>query len=67
MSRHHIQTATPDYMLTLVDRGADALAKEGRVDLELVDALKQAARRRADEGEFFGSIMFASSIARKRS
>jgi SAM-dependent methyltransferase len=63
----YIQTENPEYMLTLVDRGADALVKPTCVDLELADAWKQAARRRAEKGEFFGSIMFASLIARKRS
>ena len=62
----YIQTENPEYMLTLVDRGADALVKATCVDLELADALKQAARRRAEKGDFFGSIMFASLIARKR-
>jgi ubiquinone/menaquinone biosynthesis C-methylase UbiE len=65
-SHGYSQTEAPDYMLTLVDRGADVLAKEGCADVELVDALKRAARRRAELGEFFGSIMFASLIARKR-
>jgi ubiquinone/menaquinone biosynthesis C-methylase UbiE len=61
----YVQTDAPDYVLTLVDRGADALLKDGCVDREFADALKQAARRRADRGEFFGSIMYASLIARK--
>jgi ubiquinone/menaquinone biosynthesis C-methylase UbiE len=65
-SHGYVETDTPDYVLTLVDRGADALVKDASVDQEFADALKQAARRRADRGEFFGSIMYASLIARRR-
>jgi ubiquinone/menaquinone biosynthesis C-methylase UbiE len=64
-SHGYVQTTAPDYMLTLVDRGADALAGARRIDPSLVDALKLAARQRAANGDFFGSIMFASLIARK--
>jgi hypothetical protein len=55
----------PDYMLTIVDRGADALHKEGRVGAELAIALKSEARRRVQSGEFFGQISYASLIAAK--
>jgi ubiquinone/menaquinone biosynthesis C-methylase UbiE len=55
----------PDYMLTIVDRGADALHKEGRVGAELAVALKAEARRRVQSGEFFGQITYASLIAAK--
>jgi ubiquinone/menaquinone biosynthesis C-methylase UbiE len=64
-SHGYAQTEAPAYMMTLVDRGADALVKDGCADVELAGALKQAARRRAERGEFFGAIMFASLIARK--
>jgi SAM-dependent methyltransferase len=61
----YIQTAEPDYLLTLIDRGADALVRWGRIDLSMSEALKNEARRRAEKGEFFGFIGFASLIARK--
>lgn len=63
----YVQTAAPDYMLTLVDRGADALVTSGRIGLELAATLKQEGRRRASSDQFFGSIAFASLIARKSS
>jgi ubiquinone/menaquinone biosynthesis C-methylase UbiE len=66
-SHGYVQTEAPAYMMTLVDRGADALVKDGCADVAFADALKQAARRRAERGEFFGAIMFASLIARKQS
>jgi hypothetical protein len=52
-------------MLTLVDRGADALESWGRIGPDLGASLKAEARRRADAGRFFGFIGFASFIARK--
>jgi hypothetical protein len=52
-------------VLTLVDRGADTLASWGRIAPEVCAALKAEARRRADAGEFFGFIGFASFVARK--
>ena len=66
-SHGYIQTDSPDYMLTVVDRGADFLAASGRIDLRLSEAMKGEARRRAENGEFFGFIAFASLIARKPS
>jgi ubiquinone/menaquinone biosynthesis C-methylase UbiE len=64
-SHGYAQTAEPDYMLTLVDRGADALVNSERIDPTLADGLKREARRRVGTGEFFGFIAFASLIARK--
>jgi hypothetical protein len=66
-SRSHgnLQTSQPEYMLTIVDRGADTLAASGRIGSELNAALKAEARRRADADEFFGFIGFVSVIARK--
>jgi ubiquinone/menaquinone biosynthesis C-methylase UbiE len=64
-SHSYLQTTQPEYMLTLVDRGADTLAARGRIGPELCAALKAEARRRAEAGEFFGFIGFTSFIARK--
>lgn len=61
----YLQTSQPEHMLTLVDRGADALASSGRIGVELCASLKAEARRRAEAHEFFGFIGFASFIARK--
>jgi ubiquinone/menaquinone biosynthesis C-methylase UbiE len=64
-SHGYLQTSSPEYLLTLVDRGADALAAWGRIGPELCAALKGEARRRADAGEFFGFMGFVSLLARK--
>lgn len=63
----YVQTLEPGYLLTLVDRGADALLNGGTVGRELAAALKAEARRRVETGGFYGSIVFASLIARKPS
>jgi len=52
----------PTYLLTIVDRGAEALVKDGRIGAELGAALRAEARRRATAGEFFGHIAYASLI-----
>jgi ubiquinone/menaquinone biosynthesis C-methylase UbiE len=63
----YVQTVEPGYLLTLVDRGADALVNGGTIGRELAEALKAEARPRVEAGAFYGSIVFASLIARKPS
>jgi hypothetical protein len=53
------------YMLTIVDRGADALHTSGQIGPELAAALKAEARRRVEDGAFFGHIAYASLMAQK--
>jgi ubiquinone/menaquinone biosynthesis C-methylase UbiE len=66
-SRGHsyLQTSDPEYMLTLVDRGADTLASWGRIGPDLCASLKAEAQRRAETEAFYGFIGFVSVIARK--
>jgi len=64
-SHGYIEAAEPTYLLSVVDRGADALVQTRVVDRTLADALKAEARRRSERGEFFGHIGYASLIARK--
>jgi len=52
----------PTYLLTIIDRGAEALERDGRIGAELAVALRAEARRRAAAGEFFGHIAYASLI-----
>jgi hypothetical protein len=63
-SHGYVQTETPAYMLTLVDRGADILLAGGTIGVDQAEALKAEARRRVAAGEFFGHISFLSVIAR---
>ena len=64
-SHGYTESSNPDYMLTIVDRGADALANSGQIGQPLADALKGEARRRAGAHQFFGHINYTSLIARK--
>jgi SAM-dependent methyltransferase len=64
-SHGYVETDDPAYMLTLVDRGADALASSGRIDTATAEALKEEARLRARAGTFFGHIAYASIVGRK--
>jgi len=59
------ETASPNYMLTIVDRGAEALVTTGQIGTPMADAMKAEARRRVQAGHFFGSIPYTSLIARK--
>jgi hypothetical protein len=49
-------------MLTLVDRGAEALVGQGAIGDAAAAALKDEARARVREGRFFG-FAYASLIA----
>lgn len=64
-SHGYTESASPNYMLTIVDRGADALAANHQIGPELAGALKSEARRRVDEHRFFGHISYTSLIASK--
>jgi ubiquinone/menaquinone biosynthesis C-methylase UbiE len=64
-SHGYAQTDDPAYFLSIIDRGADALAATGRIGPELVAALKAEARRRVEVNAFFGHIAYASVLADK--
>jgi hypothetical protein len=46
----------PIYLLSIVDRGTDALLARAVIGDDLAAALKAEARRRDDESAFFGHI-----------
>jgi arsenite methyltransferase len=62
----YVQTTTPDYLLTLLSRGAHATAQAGEIGRELVEGFDHEARRRVANGTFYGAILFLSLAARKR-
>ena len=64
-SHGYTQTTDPQYMLTIIDRGADVLAGAGSIGADEAEALKGEARRRAKAGTFFGHISYIGLIARK--
>jgi arsenite methyltransferase len=55
-SHGYVEAGGAEYMLTIVDRGADILTSLGQVDDEGAAALKEEARRRVAAGTFFGHI-----------
>lgn len=58
----YVQTSDADYMLTLIERGADALTADGRVTTTTAAALKAEAHARIAGGTFFGHIAYASLV-----
>ena len=64
-SHGYVEAPTGAYMLTWIERGADALAQQGCIGAETAEALKAEAKRRSDAAQWFGHIAFASVIARK--
>jgi ubiquinone/menaquinone biosynthesis C-methylase UbiE len=63
-SHGYVEAPTSGYMMTWIDRGADALARMGQVSPEGAAALKAEAKGRDQRGEWFGHIAFASALAR---
>ena len=61
----YVQTSSPDYLLTLLSRGAHAAVKAGEISQELVDGFDREARRRVANGSFYGAMLFLSLTARK--
>jgi ubiquinone/menaquinone biosynthesis C-methylase UbiE len=55
----------PTYLLTIVNRGADALQSDGIIGSGLASALKAEAQERATKGTFFGFVAYASLVAEK--
>ena len=64
-SHGYVQNTNPEYMLTIVSRGIDALTGSRRIGRDAADTLRAEARRRADAGEFFGHIGYVSIVGRK--
>ena len=60
-----IETNSPGLTMTWVVRGADALVADGRIGVELGEALKAEARRRVSNGSFIGYQTYAALTARK--
>ncbi len=64
-SHGYVEAREGGYMLTWIDRGADALVKLGRIGSELADALRIEAKRRSTSKSWFGHISFFSILGRK--
>ena len=62
----YLENESPDYMLTIVDRGVDVLLAQGRIGESAASALKAEARHRSESNSFFGFIAYASFICQKQ-
>jgi len=61
----YVQTARPDYLLSLLSRGSSAAGRAGEIGQALVDGFASEAQRRVATGSFYGSMLFLSLTARK--
>jgi len=57
----------PTYFLSVVDRGADLLVREGTVGVGFGDAIKAEARLRVEQGRFFGFMSYIGLQAERTS
>ena len=64
-SHGYVEAPEGAYMLTWIDRGAEALLHDGRISAETAEVLKAEARRRSSAKAWFGHIAFASVLSRK--
>ena len=65
-SHGYVEAEQPSYILTIIDRGADALVASGTIGEAAAEALKAEARRRVENHTFFGHIAYASVIGLRR-
>jgi ubiquinone/menaquinone biosynthesis C-methylase UbiE len=61
----YVETTDAKYMLTIVDRGADAMARSGTLSEDGAQTIKAEARRRVTCGEFFGFIAYMSVVGQR--
>jgi hypothetical protein len=52
-------------MMTIVNRGIDALTAARKIGPDVAESPRGEAGRRADAGEFFGHIGYVSVVGRK--
>lgn len=64
-SHGYIEAGKGGYMLSWIERGADVLKQTGRIGEDKAQALIDEAKRRSENGEWFGHIAFASVLARR--
>jgi hypothetical protein len=60
-----VETDHVDYLLTVIDRGADILCAAGHISPASAEALKAEARCRTESGRFFGHIGYITATAGK--
>lgn len=61
----YVEHPEPSFMFSWIERGTDALIASGRLGEDGASALKAEAARRAEQGQWYGQVSFASVIAGK--
>ena len=61
----YVEHPEPSFMFGWIERGTDALVASGRLGEDGARGLKAEAERRAEQGQWYGQLSFASVIARK--
>lgn len=64
-SHGYVEAGEGGYLLTWIERGAEVLLQAGRIDVPGADAFRAEARRRSEQGTWFGHIAFASILGHK--
>lgn len=64
-SHGYVEAGKGGYMLSWIERGSDVLRQTGRIDENKAQELVEEAKKRSDNGKWFGHIAFASVLARK--
>ena len=61
----YVQTASPDYLLTVLSRGLAAGSNAGETSEALVEGFNREAQVRVENGTFYGAILYLALTARK--
>lgn len=64
-SHGYVEAGEGGYLLSWIERGAEALQQQGRIDAAQVEVFKDEAQRRCQLRQWFGHIAFASILGRK--
>ncbi|HEX2762579.1 MAG TPA: methyltransferase domain-containing protein [Allosphingosinicella sp.] len=64
-SHGYVEDPKGGYMASWIERGANALADNGVIGVELAEALRAEARRRCEAGQWVGQMTFLSAIGRR--
>lgn len=64
-SHGYVEAGEGGYLLTWLDRGAEVLLQQGRIDAAEAEAFKAEARRRSERQQWFGHVAFASILGQK--
>jgi len=65
LAHGYIQTDSPEYLTSLVERGVSAAVVAGDCGSQLAEGFNAEVYRRTENGTFYGAILFVTIIAEK--